>query len=137
MRQKRRFCILIDDKEQRFSRVDVLDLMDSFISRILEIRRILLGVSISSLILAPFAIGLSIFLITHPHFFRVLEREYEFGAVLSVLLGVIISVSVVWLVTGIRQHMALKSWNKRYQEYLRQKDEINRKIASEYGLEQD
>ncbi|TLX94943.1 MAG: hypothetical protein E6K91_04565 [Thaumarchaeota archaeon] len=128
---------MVDDEGRRFSRIDVLDLMDSFIDRILEIRRILLGVSISALILAPFAIGLSIFLMTHPRFFGVLEREYEFGAILSVLLGVIISVSLVWLVTGIRQHMALKSWNKRYQEYLKQKEEINRKIASEYGLEQD
>ena len=128
---------MIDDKERRFSRIDVLDIIDSFIDRILEIRRILLGVSISALILAPFAIGLSVFLITHPRFFNILEREYEFGAILSVLLGVIISVSSVWIVTGIRQHLALKSWNKRYQEYLRQKDEINRKITSEYGLEQD
>ena len=128
---------MVDDEGRRFSRIDVLDLMDSFIDRILEIRRILVGVSISALILAPFAIGLSIFLITHPRFFGVLEREYEFGAILCVLLGVIISVSLVWLVTGVRQHMALKSWNKRYQEYLKQKDEINRKIASEYGLEQD
>ena len=128
---------MIDNDKHRFSRVDVLDIIDSFIDRILEIRRILLGVSISALILAPFAIGLSIFLITHPRFYSVLQREYEFGAILSVLLGVIISVSAVWIVTGIRQHMALNSWNKRYEEYLRQKDEINRKITSEYGLEQD
>ena len=38
------------------SRFDVLDLMDSFIQKILELRRILLGVSISGFILAPFAI---------------------------------------------------------------------------------
>ena len=127
----------MDGDESRFSRVDVLDLMDGFIDKILEIRRILLGVSVSGLILAPFAIGLSVFLITHPHFFRILEREYEFGIALSILLGVVISISTVWMITGIRQHLALKSWNKRYQEYMQQKDEINKKIASEYGIKQD
>lgn len=119
------------------SRLDVLDLMDSFIQKILELRRILLGVSISGFILAPFAIGLSIFLLTHNHFFIVLEREYDFGVALSILLGLVIAISSGWMVTGIRQYKTLKSWNKKYQEYLQQKDEIDKKIASQYGLDQD
>ena len=119
------------------SRFDVLDLMDSFIQKILELRRILLGVSISGFILAPFAIGLSIFLLTHSHFFIVLEREYDFGVALSILLGLVIAISTGWMVTGIRQYKTLKSWNKKYQEYLQQKDEIDKKIASQYGLDQD
>lgn len=119
------------------SRLDVLDLMDSFIQKILELRRILLGVSISGFILAPFAIGLSIFLLTHNHFFIVLEREYDFGVALSILLGLVIAISTGWMVTGIRQYKTLKSWNKKYQEYVQQKDEIDKKIASQYGLDQD
>ncbi|MDE1770977.1 MAG: hypothetical protein KGI28_10575, partial [Thaumarchaeota archaeon] len=98
------------------SRLDILDLMDNFIAKILEIRRILLGVSISGFILAPFAIGLSIFLITHQHFFIVLEREYDFGVALSILLGVVIAISVGWMITGFRQYKTLKSWNKKYNE---------------------
>jgi hypothetical protein len=127
----------MDDEERHLSRADVLGLLDGFIERMLEIRRILLGVSISAVVLAPFAIGLSIFLITHPRFFHVLEREYQFGAILSILLGVIISVSIVWIITGVKQYLTMKSWNERYSEYLKQRDEINKKIASDYGLDQD
>jgi len=127
----------MNEDDDKFSRADVLGLMDNFIDKILEIRKIFVSVSISGFVLAPFAIGLSIFLITHPHFFRILEREYEFGAALSILLGVIISISTVWMVTGIKQYLALKSWNAKYRKYLQQKDEINEKILSEYGLEQD
>jgi hypothetical protein len=119
------------------SRLDILDLMDSFITKILEIRRILLGVSISGFILAPFAIGLSIFLITHQHFFIVLEREYDFGVALSILLGVVIAISVGWMITGFQQYKTLKSWNKKYNEYQQQKDDIDKKIASQYGLDSD
>ncbi len=119
------------------SRADILDLMDGFIEKMLKIRKILLGVTISGIVLAPFAIGLSIFLVTHPRFFHILQREYEFGAILSVLLGVIISISAIWLVTGIRQYLEIKSWNKRYDEFLKEKDEINKKIASQYGLDED
>ncbi|MGI0066089.1 MAG: hypothetical protein ACREAT_04940 [Nitrosotalea sp.] len=125
-----------EDKTQN-SRLDVLDLMDNFINKILELRRILLGVSLSGFILAPFAIGLSIFLLTHKNFFTVLDNEYDFGVALSILLGLIIAISVGWMITGIRQYKTLKSWNKRYREYLRQKDDIDKKIASQYGLDQD
>ena len=125
------------DERNPSSRADILELMDGFIEKMLKIRRLLLGVSVSGFVLAPFAIGLSIFLITHPRFFHVLEREYEFGTILCVLLGVIISVSIVWFVTGIRQHLEIKSWNKRYSEFLKEKDEINKKIASQYGLEEE
>lgn len=125
-----------EDKTQH-SRFDVLDLMDNFINKILELRRILLGVSISGFILAPFAIGLSIFLLTHKNFFIVLDNEYDFGVALSILLGLIIAISVGWMITGIRQYKTLKSWNKKYQEYLQQKDAIDKKIASKYGLDSD
>ena len=127
----------MSEDKTRTSRLDLLDLMDNFITKILEIRRILLGVSISGFILAPLAIGLSIFLITHQHFFIVLEREYDFGVALSILLGVVIAISVGWMITGFRQYKTLKSWNKKYDEYKQQKDDIDRKIASQYGLDSD
>jgi hypothetical protein len=127
----------MDDKEPDFSRTDVLSLMDSFIERILEIRKIILSVSISALILAPLATGLSIFLLTHPRFYNVLQMEHEFGTILGVLLGVVISISVVWIVTGVRQYVTLKSWDQRYGEYLKQKDDIDKRIASDYGLDKD
>ncbi len=127
----------MDDKEPDFSRIDVLNLMDSFIERILEIRKIILSVSVSALILAPLATGLSIFLLTHPKFYNVLQMEHEFGTILGVLLGVVISISIVWIVTGVRQYVTLKSWDQKYEEYLKRKDDIDKRIASDYGLDKD
>ena len=127
----------MSEDDTKSSRVDLLDVMDGFINKISAIRKILLGVSISGFILAPFSIGHCIFLFTHPHFFRVLQGEYKFGLALAVLLGIIIAVSVTWMIIGIRQQMMLKLWNKKYQEYQQQKDEIDKKIASEYGIDED
>ena len=63
--------------------------------------------------------------------------ENEFGDVLAVLLGTIIIISSIWLVTGIRQYRLIGSWNKRYGEYIREKQEMDRKIASQYGSGED
>jgi hypothetical protein len=116
------------------TRENILSLMDSFIEQITSIRKTLLGVSISALILAPFAIGLSVYLIIHPSFFAILEIENEFGSVLSVLLRAVLIISSIWLISGIRQYKSISSWSKRYNEYKKEKEDLDRKIALQYGL---
>jgi uncharacterized membrane protein len=123
-----------EEKRLSISRHNILSLVDSFIEQIFQIRKILRGVSISAMILAPLAIVLSIYLLLRPSFFAVLEIENEFGLILGILLGAVIIISSIWLVTGIRQYRLVNSWNKRYYEYVKDKDEIDRKIASQYGL---
>jgi len=97
----------------------------------------MLGVSISALVLAPFAIGLSVYLMTHPTFFQMLENKDEFGLFLSILLGGIIVISVIWLFTGIRQYVSLSSWDHRYRGYLHKKEELDKSISKEYHLDED
>ncbi len=119
------------------SRHDVLTLIDLFIEQIFKIRKTLLGVSISALVIAPIAIGLSIFLLRHPSFFAILETESEFGLVLSILLGAVIVISSIWLVAGIRQYRSVSSWNVKYKDFVTEKEEIEKKIALRYGLDND
>jgi hypothetical protein len=119
------------------TRQDILSLLDSFIQQIQHIRRILLGMSVSAIVLAPMAIALSVYLFFHPSFFAVLEIENEFGLVLTVLLVAVIITSGTWLVTVVRQYYYMSQWKKRYEEYRREKEAIDRKIASQFGLDQD
>lgn len=119
------------------SRQNILTLLDDFIEQIQQIRKILLGMSLSAIVLAPLAIALSIYLILHPSFFAVLEIENEFGLILSVLLGSVIIISVIWLSTGIRQYYSMNRWKTRYMEYQNEKEAIDKKIASQFGLDQE
>jgi hypothetical protein len=119
------------------SRYSILSLIESFIEQIFHIRKTLLGVSISAIIMAPIAIGLSVFLLRHPSFFTVLEMENEFGLVLGVLLGAIIIISSIWLVLGLRQYRLIGSWNKRYRNYVREKQAMDNMIASQYSENTD
>ena len=127
-----------EDNDVRFktSRRDFLSLVDVFIDRVFQIRKTFLRVSLSAVILAPLAIALSTFLLLHPSFFAVLEIENEFGLVLSLLLGAVIIISSIWLITGIRQYFFINSWKKRYNKYLKEKQEMDRNIASRYGSSQ-
>ena len=116
---------------------DILNLVDGFIEQISKIRTVLKGVSISALILAPIAIVLSIFLLTHPSFFTILENEDEFGLALIILLGSVISISSVWIFAGLRQYRMVSTWNKRYDNYVTNKEEIRRNLASQFGFTEE
>jgi hypothetical protein len=108
---------------------NILSLIDSFIEQIFHMRRTLDVISISAIILACLAIALSIFLLRHPSFFAVLEIENEFGLVLAVLLGAIIIISAIWIVAGIKQYRSISSWSKRYNDYVKHKEALDRKLA--------
>jgi hypothetical protein len=126
-----------EDENKPATRKDVLGLIDHFIDQIQQIRKILFGMSISAIVLAPLAIALSIYLLVHPSFFAVLDTEDEFGFVLSILLGSVILISAIWLVTGIKEYRSMSAWKGRYTEYMKEKEEMDRKIASQFGLDQD
>ena len=114
---------------------DILSSMDSFIEKIQHIKGIMLGVSLSALVLAPFAIGISAYLITHPKFLVFIENENEFGFMLIVLLSMVLITSGIWLIAGLRQFRSLSSWNKRYCNYLNKRESLDETIAKKFHLD--
>jgi hypothetical protein len=119
------------------ARDNVLYQIDELIERVIRIRRVYLGVSFSAIILAPLSIMLSLYLILHPSFFKVLDSMDEFGYILAFFLGIVISISLTRLVIGLRQYQALQSWNKRYSEYLTEKARVKRLIAAQHGFDDE
>jgi hypothetical protein len=120
-----------------YSNSDILGTIDYIVERVQDLKKIMLGVSISALVLAPFAIGLTLYLATHPRFFEILDTKDEFGEFLSILLAGIVIISGIWLYTGIRQYLLLSSWNRRYSGYINKKEELDRLISDEYNLNED
>lgn len=116
---------------------NLLTQIDELIERVNSVRRVFLGMSFSAIILAPLSILLSAYLVLHPSFYKLLDSEDGFGYVLTIFLGIVISISVTWLITGLRQHQALKSWNKRYTNYLTEKNRVEQVIAAQYGFADD
>jgi formate hydrogenlyase subunit 3/multisubunit Na+/H+ antiporter MnhD subunit len=125
------------DNSEAGARHDVLSLLDGFIAQIQGMRKIMIGMSVSAIVLAPLASGLSIYLIFHPSFFAILEIENEFGLILSILLGAVIIISGIWFATGIRQYRLMGPWNGRFHEYSKEKEELDRKIAAKFGLNEE
>ena len=118
-------------------RNNILYLLDSFIEQIHKIRKFLLGVSVSSIILAPIAILLALYIFTHQSFFKVLEAESEFGFGLIILLSAVIMISSITFVTGIIQYKQIDSWHKKYESYKKEKDEVEQYISNKFKFDID
>ena len=121
-----------DDNTIMNERNNILNIIDSFIEQITKIRRFFIGVSFSSIILAPIAISLALYLFTHQSFFRIVEAEREFGLGLVVLLTAVVIISSILFVTGILQYRQIDSWHKKYESYKKEKDDINQYIANKF-----
>jgi len=118
-------------------RKDILSSMDEFIEKIQHLKGIMLGVSLSALILAPLAIIISLYLSTHPKFLLLIEQEGDFGILLMVTIVVILVTSGIWLVAGLRQFNSLNKWNNRYYNYLKKKEQLDQSISSQYDLDEE
>ena len=121
-----------DDNTIMNERNNILNIIDSFIEQITKIRRFFIGVSISSIILAPIAISLALYLFTHQSFFRIVEAEREFGFGLVVLLTAVIIISSILFVTGILQYRQIGSWHKKYESYKKEKDDVEQYISNKF-----
>jgi hypothetical protein len=121
-----------DDNTIMNERNNILNIIDSFIEQITTIRRFFIGVSISSIILAPIAISLALYLFTHQSFFRIVEAEREFGFGLVVLLTAVIIISSILFVTGILQYRQIGSWHKKYESYKKEKDDVEQYISNKF-----
>lgn len=118
-------------------RNDILSSMDIFIEKIQQLKGLMLGVSLSALILAPLAIGISAYLITHPKFLHLIENERDFAVLFLVLLTVVLVTAGIWLTAGIQQFRSLSTWNKRYCDYLKKRDDLDEQITSKYHLDEE
>jgi hypothetical protein len=127
----------LGDKENEVSeRLDILKLLDDFIENVMKIKKTLLGLSLSALVLAPFAVFLSLYLILNPSFFAILAIETEFGLVLFLMLAAVIIISSIWIITGFRHYKSILNWNKKYEEFSKMKREMDKQILSKYGFDE-
>ena len=116
---------------------DILGSMDEFIEKIQHLKGVMLGVSLSALILAPLAIIISLYLSTHPNFLLLIGQENEFGLMLFVMIVVTLVTSGIWLVAGLKQFNSLNKWNHRYCNYLKKKEQLDQSISSQYDLDKE
>jgi hypothetical protein len=125
----------MDKESEVYGRLDVLRLLDDFIENVMRTKKDLIGVSLSALVLSPFTVFLSLYLVFNPSFFAILAIEKEFGLVLVLMLAAVTVISFIWMVTGLKHYKSVLKWNKKYEEFSKMKQEMDKQILSKYGFD--
>jgi hypothetical protein len=125
----------MDSEDDVYGRLEILKLLDDFIENVMRIKKTLVGLSLSALVLAPFAVFLSLYIILNPSFFAILAIETEFGLALLLMLATVIVISFIWIITGLKHYKSVLKWNKKYEEFSKMKREMDKQILSKYGLD--
>jgi hypothetical protein len=125
----------MDKEGEVYGRLDVLRLLDDFIENVMRTKKDLIGLSLSALVLSPFVVFLSLYLVFNPSFFAILAIETEFGVVLVLMLAAVTVISFIWMVTGLKHYKSVLKWNKKYEEFSKMKQEMDKQILSKYGFD--
>jgi len=125
----------MDKESEVYGRLDVLRLLDDFIENVMRTKKDLIGLSLSALVLSPFVVFLSLYLVFNPSFFAILAIETEFGVVLVLMLAAVTVISFIWMVTGLKHYKSVLKWNKKYEEFSKMKQEMDKQILSKYGFD--
>jgi hypothetical protein len=64
-----------------------------------------------------------------------LAIETEFGLVLVLMLAAVTVISFIWMVTGLKHYKSVLKWNKKYEEFSKMKQEMDKQILSKYGFD--
>ena len=106
------------ENELVIARGTVLALIESYITQMLILRKTLLLVFISGVILAPVSIVLSVYILIHPSLDEITDRQDNFGEVLVLLLTAVFIGSVLWFGLSLKQYISIGQWNRRYKQHL-------------------
>jgi hypothetical protein len=122
------------ENELVIARSTVLALIESYVTQMLILRKTLLLVFISGVILAPVSIVLSVYILIHPSLDEIMDRQDNFGEVLVLLLTAVFISSVLWFGLSLKQYISIGQWNRRYKQYLRDHAVFESQLLQRYGL---
>ena len=122
------------NNEVVIARSTVLALIESYITQMLILRKTLLLVFVSGVILAPVSIVLSVYILMHPSLNEIMDRQDNFGEVLVILLTAVFISCVLWFGLSLKQYISIGQWNRRYKQYLIEHDVFEKQLLQRYGL---
>ncbi|HDI74204.1 MAG TPA: hypothetical protein ENF57_04295 [Candidatus Korarchaeota archaeon] len=115
-------------------RQSLIELLDDLIQRLNAEYRWFRLLTISSIVIAPISLLFACFILAHPNLLNRISRVDRLLAhLISLYISVNVVASVVWLIVGARESLALRKWTKRFKKYMEMRERVDREIERELG----
>ena len=113
--------------------VGLLELIDRLILHINSERTWFNILIAASIFTAPISILFTFYLLLHRKLIAfIFMRDPRLGVLAIAYYFIIIIVSFLWLIVGIKEYKFLSKWNKRFRKYFSLKEQLDRELRKEF-----
>jgi hypothetical protein len=113
--------------------VGLLELIDRLILHINSERTWFNILIATSIFAAPISIIFTFYLLLHRKLIAyIFIRDPRLGVLATAYYAIIIIVSLLWLIVGIKEYKFLSKWNRRFRKYFSLKEQLDRELRKEF-----
>ena len=111
----------------------LLELIDRLILHINSERTWFNILIATSIFTAPISILFTFYLLLHRKLIAyIFLRDPRLGVLATAYFALIIIVSLLWLIVGIKEYKFLSKWNRRFRKYFSLKEQLDRELRKEF-----
>ena len=123
-----------DQKGNSQKEAGLLEMIDNLILHINEERTWFNVLIVTSILAAPISLLFTLYLLLHRRLVAfIFIRDPVLGITAIIYFAIILVVSSLWLIVGLKEFKFISKWNSRFRRYFSLKERLDRELRKEFG----
>lgn len=123
-----------DQKGSSQKEAGLLEMIDNLILHINEERTWFNVLIATSVLAAPISLLFTLYLLLHRRLVTfIFMRDPVLGITAIIYFAIILVVSSLWLVVGLKEFKFISRWNSRFKRYFSLKERLDKELRKEFG----
>lgn len=123
-----------DQRSHSQSEAGLLEMIDSLILHINEERTWFNVLIATSILAAPISLLFTLYLLLHRRLVALIfMRDPVLGITAIIYFAIILVVSSLWLIVGLKEFNFISKWNSRFRRYFSLKERLDKELRKEFG----
>ena len=123
-----------DQKGNSQKEAGLLEMIDNLILHINEERTWFNVLIATSILAAPISLLFTLYLLLHRRLVTfIFMRDPVLGITAIIYFAIILVVSSLWLIVGLKEFNFISKWNSRFKRYFSLKERLDKELRKEFG----
>jgi len=123
-----------DQKGNSQKEAGLLEMIDNLILHINEERTWFNVLTATSILAAPISLLFTLYLLLHRRLVAfIFMRDPVLGITAIIYFAIVLVVSSLWLIVGLKEFNFISRWNSRFKRYFSLKERLDKELGKEFG----
>lgn len=123
-----------DQKGNSQKEAGLLEMIDNLILHINEERTWFNVLTATSILAAPISLLFTLYLLLHRRLVAfIFMRDPVLGITAIIYFAIVLVVSSLWLIVGLKEFNFISRWNSRFKRYFSLKERLDKELRKEFG----